>query len=88
MRLDLLTKPESDRKGLLVIEPIAQGVSPWWPEWADRIEAIGGRADLWRFETPLPSVLADLDEAAGFDREALTARSLWVPPAAMKARDL
>jgi SAM-dependent methyltransferase len=83
--LDRLITPTPDAGGLLVIEPIALTVSPWWPEWADRIVSAGGRADTWRIDTPLPPALADLDEAAGFDRDALTARSLWLPPRARRS---
>ena len=63
---------------ILIIEPIATGVSPWWREWQHRFAAVGGRADEWRFETPLPHRLAELSEAAGFRRDSLTAKSLWL----------
>ena len=63
---------------VLIIEPIARRVSPWWTEWATAFRRAGGRDDEWRFETPLPERLAELSEAAGFRRDALTARSLWV----------
>lgn len=69
---------ELARRGarVLVVEPIARRVVPWWERWAERAVAAGGRADEWRFDAPLPASLAELDEAAGFDREALTARSV------------
>lgn len=63
---------------ILVVEPIARRLVPWWERWADRAVAAGGRADEWRFDAPLPASLAELDEAAGFDREALTARSVAI----------
>jgi hypothetical protein len=61
---------------VLVIEPIARSAAPWWDEWAAAFAARGGRADEWKFETPLPPTLAALDEAAGFRRRGLAARSL------------
>lgn len=63
---------------VLVIEPLARAVSPWWDEWARRLLPLGGRADEWKFPVALPPALAALDEAAGFRREHLGARSLYV----------
>lgn len=65
---------------VLVIEPIARRVSPWWPDWADAFTRAGGRADAWRFESALPAPLARLSEGAGFQRDELTARGLWYGP--------
>jgi hypothetical protein len=63
---------------VLVIEPIARRVSPWWPEWVAGFTNAGGRADEWRFDTPLPPRLGQLSDGAGFRRDALTARSLAI----------
>jgi hypothetical protein len=63
----------------LVVEPIATHVSPWWPPWARRVAAAGGRHDEWRFRVPLPELVRKLDRAAGLDHQALTARSFWLP---------
>jgi hypothetical protein len=65
---------------ILVVEPLARGAAPWWDEWAARATAAGGRADEWRFDRILPATLEELSDAAGFRRDALTARSVaWVP---------
>jgi predicted RNA methylase len=64
---------------VLVIEPIARRISPWWDEWARRFIAAGGRADEWRFPVELPERLALMDRAAGLDHRELTGRSLWLP---------
>ena len=61
---------------VLVIEPIARRPVPWWDDWSSAIVSTGGRADAWRLKTTLPAVLADLDEAAGFQRDELSARTL------------
>ncbi len=63
---------------VLVVEPIATRISPWWREWADAFTSAGGRADEWRFEVVLPDLLKRLDRAAGLRHDELTARSLWI----------
>ena len=62
----------------LIVEPIARGATPWWPEWQDTLTPLGARCDDWRFETPLPPALAELDREAGFRRDGLAARSCWI----------
>lgn len=61
---------------ILAIEPIARQLVPWWEQWAARSVAAGARSDEWRFPVTLPAALAALDRDAGFDRDALTARSV------------
>jgi hypothetical protein len=63
---------------VLVVEPLAGFVAPWWGSWRTAIEAAGGRADEWRFEAELPPIVAKLDRAAGLDHRKLTARTLWL----------
>jgi hypothetical protein len=64
---------------LLVVEPIARFVTPWWNRWRDAVVAAGGRDDEWRFAIGLPPIVAKLDRAAGLNHRELTARSLWLP---------
>jgi hypothetical protein len=64
---------------ILIIEPIARGVSPWWNDAAARIEATGGRAEEWRIGVELPPLLDLLDRSAGLDHRVLTARTLYCP---------
>jgi hypothetical protein len=64
---------------VLIVEPIARGVTPWWTAWSEAVQAAGGRADEWRFPAALPPRLALLDKAAGLDHRTLTARSLYLP---------
>jgi hypothetical protein len=72
-----------DRAGrgaaVLVVEPLARAIAPWWSAWQSAFSAAGGRSDEWRFRTELPDIVAKLDRAAGLDHRELTARSLWVP---------
>jgi hypothetical protein len=61
---------------VLIVEPLAGFVAPWWKKYAARVEAAGGRADEWRFRAKLPAIVSKLDRAAGLHHDELTARSL------------
>jgi SAM-dependent methyltransferase len=65
---------------VLVVEPLAGFVAPWWAEWQRAFEQAGGRADEWRFPTELPASVAKLDHAAGMNHREITGRSLFVGP--------
>ena len=62
---------------VLVVEPLAGFVAPWWNGWRTAVELAGGRADEWRFRVELPPIVTKLDRAAGLDHRELTGRSLW-----------
>ncbi len=66
---------------VLILEPIARGVAPWWGDTARRAEGAGGRADEWRFDVDLPPLLQTLDKAAGLNHREVTVRSIWMPGA-------
>ncbi len=68
------------RKGttVLIVEPIARGVTGWWTEWAHACAEAGGRADEWRFPAELPRLLSEIAIAAGLNPRELTARSLYI----------
>ncbi len=63
---------------VLIVEPLARFVTPWWGRWRDAFLHLGGRADEWRFRVTLPPIVAKLDRAAGLDHRELTGRSLFV----------
>jgi SAM-dependent methyltransferase len=65
---------------VLIVEPIATRVTPWWSAWAAAFVSRGGRADEWRFRVALPDLLRRLDRAAGLRHDELKARSLFVDP--------
>jgi hypothetical protein len=71
---------EAARHGhrLVIVEPLARAVAPWWPDWERDALAYGGRADEWRFKVALPDFLRTLDKGAGLDHRELTARSLVI----------
>jgi hypothetical protein len=62
---------------LLVVEPIATRVSPWWNEWAAPFVSAGARPDEWRFKADLPDVVQRLGHAAGLRTEWITAKSIY-----------
>ena len=64
---------------ILVIEPLAGAVAPWWDDWADVFRRLGGRGDEWRFPALLPDIVARFDQAAGLRHHELTARTIYVP---------
>ncbi|MBM3820329.1 MAG: methyltransferase domain-containing protein [Acidimicrobiia bacterium] len=72
---------DASRRGtrVLILEPIARGLTPWWEATAERVKAAGGRADEWRFTAALPPLVRVLDTAAGLDHRELTAKSLYCP---------
>jgi ribosomal protein RSM22 (predicted rRNA methylase) len=63
---------------VLVVEPIARRVAPWWGGWREAFLAAGGRDDEWRFRVALPDAVARLDRATRLDHRELTARSLYL----------
>ena len=62
---------------VLIIEPIARRMAPWWGEWEQRFLAAGGRSDEWRFDAPLPARQRELARSAGLSPRELRARSLF-----------
>ena len=74
------TVMEAARKeaSVLIIEPIARSVTPWWNGVRARIEETGGRADEWDIAMNRPPLVALLDEAAGLDHRRVKARSLFI----------
>ena len=63
---------------VLVVEPLAGFVAPWWNRWRDEFEKAGGRGGEWRFRMQLPPIVSKLDRAAGLNHRELTGRSLWL----------
>lgn len=73
---------EASERGarVLVVEPIARPLTPWWDSWSRAFAGRGGRSDEWRFTGALPEELEELDRLAGLDHRELTARSLFLFP--------
>jgi SAM-dependent methyltransferase len=62
--------------GVLILEPLARSVAPWWDDTAAQLAAVGGRADEWRFRTEVPELVATLGKAAGLDYRELRLRTM------------
>ncbi|MDQ3069648.1 MAG: hypothetical protein M3R55_07965 [Acidobacteriota bacterium] len=75
----VLSAALASRQPLLIVEPIARGVTPWWNRAAADVVAEGGRSDDWKLPLEMPERWRLLDRAAGFRRDYLSARSLWRP---------
>ncbi len=77
--LERLVDASGRGAGVLIVEPIARRVTPWWNGWVDALSAQGGLATDWRFRDLIESEALELmDRAAGLDHRELTARSIWV----------
>jgi SAM-dependent methyltransferase len=63
---------------VLILEPIARAITPWWDETVTRMATVGGRADEWRFRAEVPDLVARLGKAAGLDYRELRLRTLYV----------
>jgi SAM-dependent methyltransferase len=63
---------------LLIVEPLAGFVAPWWASWRREVEARGGRADEWRARIDLPPLVEKLDRAAGLNHREIKGRSLVI----------
>ena len=77
--LETITRSVRSGASILVVEPIARRLTPWWGEWAAALGDVGGRADDWRFAVSQPESLRLMDKAAGLDHRELTGRSIWIP---------
>jgi SAM-dependent methyltransferase len=78
--LERLLRAAATGSPVLVVEPIARRMNPWWPAWRDAFAAAGGREDEWRVRAALPESLALLGRAAGLDPRELSGRSLALSP--------
>ena len=77
-RADLLTQIKQSRVSTLIVEPISQRISPWWSDWAEEFQKMGGRADTWKARIEPPPLVKRLAKATGLRPEMLTARSLFI----------
>jgi hypothetical protein len=74
--LMMLTDAHARGARVLIVEPIARRLTPWWGNWQRAFESAGGRADEWRFPAALPARQKSLARAAGLDPRELTAKTL------------
>jgi predicted nicotinamide N-methyase len=80
--LGALTRLAAGGVRIVVIEPIARSVSPWWEEWVAAFANVdpSSRADEWKFDLALPPALDRMNDAAGFSTRVLSARTIVSRP--------
>ncbi len=61
---------------LVILEPLARGVTPWWDEWVARLAPRGIVSGDVKTDTDLPAPLDSFSDAAGFRKKGLGARCL------------
>ena len=74
-RGEMIRRLKAAAAPVLIIEPISNRISPWWPEWT---AALGAQAHEWKVRVEMPPIVKRLAKAAGLRPEVLTARSLFV----------
>ena len=74
--LQTLVEAQARGSRILIVEPIARRLTPWWGDWERAVTQAGGRADEWRFPAALPARQKSLAKAAGLDPREMTARTL------------
>lgn len=74
----LLRRAKTRGDAVLIVEPIARSIAPWWRKWAGAFEDAGGSSAEWRFDVELPDIVRKLDRAAGLNHRELTGRTLWL----------
>lgn len=67
--------------GLLVLEPLARRIAPWWDGLVAALAPLGARAAEPKATIERPPWIERLDAASGLDHRELGARVLAVPPA-------
>jgi SAM-dependent methyltransferase len=77
--LDFVAEAVAAGHPLLVLEPLARSIAPWWPSWAAALGPRGARDLELKFTAELPEWVARLDEASGLDHSTLGARVLLAP---------
>lgn len=63
---------------VLIVEPIASRITPWWNDAAARLAAGGVRTDEWRVPVELPPMLRLFDKAAGLDHREITFKTMYL----------
>lgn len=61
---------------VLIIEPLARAVVPWWNDMAQRLIALGGHANEWKLPVDVPPIARELGTAAGLNYRELRFQTL------------
>jgi hypothetical protein len=71
---------------VLIVEPMAGWVAPWWSAWSGAFVGAGGRSDTWRVAVDLPECLRELSHACGLRHDMIKVRTLYLDGASHYAR--
>jgi trans-aconitate methyltransferase len=61
---------------LLVVEPVAGPVAPWWGEWVEELAPFGASAREVKLSIDPPAWIAHMDKAAHLNHRTFTVRAL------------
>jgi hypothetical protein len=75
--LDVLDQLLERGAALVVLEPLARGVAPWWNEWATRLAPRNVHEGDVKAQVDLPAPLDAFSDAAGFRKKELGARVMY-----------
>lgn len=79
--LDVLDRLLERGATVVVLEPLARGVTPWWDEWAVRLAPRNVREGDVKAEVDLPAPLDSYSDSAGFRQKELGVRVMYGGPA-------
>jgi len=78
-RVELQLLDRARRGGrVLIVEPLARAVAPWWDDMATRLVALGGRADEWKLTIDVPPIVSQLGAAAGLNYRELRFQTMFL----------
>ncbi len=63
---------------VLVIEPLARAVAPWWDRWTATLP--GAQLDEWKLQVTPPDLTRALGESAGLTPTQVNVRTAWCAP--------
>jgi SAM-dependent methyltransferase len=63
---------------VLILEPLARSIAPWWRATAERMTALGGRTDEWKLTVDVPPIVGLLGNAAGLNYRELRFRTIFL----------
>jgi len=78
--IGLLARALRAQARVLVLEPLARGIAPWWEDLAAELAPAGAGTTVMKWAIERPEWIERLDTAAGLDHREIGARVLWGPP--------
>jgi hypothetical protein len=75
--LDVIDALVARGVSLVILEPLARGVTPWWDDWAARLAPHGVTEADVKLDVALPAPIAGFSAAAGFRKQELGVRVMY-----------